>query len=107
MDKGGVTDYRNSLALVLALSCLVESVQTAEYYVIDCMYRGYAVAKKEGSVDIVVYFDCGSDLFGEDISIYELTAYHSYEKGTKATDDTFLDVIEKAGYTIPTKGEWE
>ncbi|MBE6695009.1 MAG: acetylxylan esterase [Ruminococcaceae bacterium] len=80
-----------------------EAVQTAEYYTTNCMYRGYAVAKKEGSIDIVVYFDCGSDLFGKDISIYELTAYHAYEEGTKATDDTFLDVIEKAGYTTDMK----
>ncbi|MBE6695011.1 MAG: acetylxylan esterase [Ruminococcaceae bacterium] len=80
-----------------------EATQTAEYYATDCMYRAYAIAKKEGRADIVTYFDCKSDLFGEDVSIYELTAYHAYEEGTKATDDTFLDVIEKAGYTTDIK----
>ena len=61
------------------------------------MYRAYAVAKKEGNADTVVYFDCDSSIFGEDASIYELTAYHAYEEGAKASDDTFVKVIEKAG----------
>ncbi len=73
--------------------------QTAEMYDANCMYRAYAIVTKDGT-DYVTYFDCESGLFGDSISIYELSAYWMYEAGEGFIDtDVIKEVITKAGYT--------
>ncbi len=94
--------YYDDPSFVYAITYQNASSQTAAMYVTDCMYRGYLVAEKDG-VSYVTYYDCTSSIFGESISIYELSTHLMYEDEEKIDNEIIKGVISEAGYTDDVK----
>ncbi len=78
------------------------SSQTYDMYTLDCIYRGYLIASKDG-VDYITYYNCDSGLFEESISIYELSTTFMYDAEDRVDADTIKNVIDTVGYTDDVK----
>ncbi len=81
---------------VYAITYQAASSQTAAMYALDCMYRAFLIATKDG-ISYITYYDCESGLFGDEISVYELSTYWMYEQNL---DNSIIKgVISTAGYS--------
>lgn len=87
--------YSKNPEFVYTITYKNASSQTSDMYTLDCMYRAYLIAEKDG-ISYITYYNCDNISFGDAISAYELASVYMYDRDLD--NSVVKGVISVAGY---------